>query len=157
MSMLMRGITLVVLVAVLSSSSAAQGTGTSSTPVPVPPFVLRGLEQLQRDSADAAIGTWTATWTAPGDVAKAQVLRESMRQLRELAGLVQGCEIVKVEAVGTHLRRAYVLFRYPTQPIFAQFVVYGPQDVPAETDWKLVTVTWNTNPAEAWPPTVWVR
>ena len=156
--------TMAAVVAALPSTAFAQGsTGADRRPASpsasaaVPPFIRRGLEQLRTDSVDAAIATWTATWTSPSDSATAQTLVGSMRQLRQLAGASQGYEIVGVEPVGAHLRRIYVLFRFPSQPIFAHFVVYAPKDAVTEQDWRLVTVTWNTNPAEAWPPTVWVR
>lgn len=158
---------LVALLVMLSARTAtgqrsAAATGSAATPVaplraPVPPFILRGLEQFGADSADAAIATWTAAWSASADSGKATTLLASLRQIRELAGAPLGFEVVGTEAVGLHLRRVYVLLRYGTQPIFAQFVAYSPRDRPTEADWKLATVTWNTSPGEAWPPSVWVR
>jgi hypothetical protein len=77
--------------------------------------------------------------------------------VRLLAGPVEGYEVVGVEPVGMHLRRIYVLFRYTTRPIYAHFVVYNPKEKVPDKDWRVVTVTWNTNPADAWPPSVWPR
>ena len=140
-----------------AAAPGSAATPLAPLPAPVPPFILRGLEQFRADSADAAIGTWTASWTASTDAGKATTLIASLRQIRELAGPPLGFDLIGSEAVGVHLRRVYVLLRYGTQPIFAQFVAYTPKDRPTEADWKLVTVTWNTNPSEAWPPSVWSR
>lgn len=154
------------LVMLAARSAAAQrpaaATGSAATPLaplptPVPSFILRGLEQFRADSADAAIGTWTASWTAATDSGKAGTLLASLRQIREFAGPPLGFDVIGSEAIGLHVRRVYVLLRYGTQPIFAQFVAYSPKDRPTDADWKLVTVTWNTIPSEAWPPSVWSR
>jgi hypothetical protein len=140
-----------------SAASAQRGTGSAASPPAVPSFILRGLDQLRADSTAAAIATWTIAWRAPGDSSKALTLLASLQQLHEMAGAPLGYEIVGSESVGVHLRRIYVLLRYDTQPLFAQFVAYSPTDRATDSGWKLVTVTWNTNPTEAWPPSVWSR
>ena len=137
-------------------TASAQRAGGAAQP-PTPQFILRGLEQMRADSAAAAIATWTSSWKAPADASKAASLLASLDQLHDMIGVPVGYEVVGSEAIGLHLRRVYVLIRYESQPLFAQFVAYSVSDHPAEGDWRLATVTWNTNVLEAWPPSLWSR
>ena len=145
------------VLAATPSIASAQRTPASSPAPATPQFILRGLDELRSDSAAAAIATWTAAWKTPGDASKAAGLLASLQQIREMGGVPLGYDVVGTEAVGAHLRRVYVLLRYESQPLFAQFVAYSPDERPAEGDWKLATVTWNTTVTEAWPPSLWSR
>jgi hypothetical protein len=117
--------------------------------------VLHGLELLKADSAEAAVGTWAAAWSTPGDAGKASQLLASLAQIAAAAGKCRGYDVLTVEPVGPHLRRVSVLLRYERQPIFAEFITYDRGIT--TPDWMVASVKWNTDPVQALPSSVWSR
>jgi len=110
---------------------------------------------LRADSADAAVELWSATWTGPGDDGKADVIRNGLRQVAELAGRVSGHDIVAVTALTPNYLRAYILVRYERLPVFMELRLYN--GATGNPSWRITAVNFNTDAAKIFPESIWPR
>jgi hypothetical protein len=49
-----------------------------------------------------------------------------------------------------HISRVYVVLLYEIQPVYVMVLVYRPGD----TDWRVATVNWNTDPDKVVPASI---
>lgn len=104
----------------------------------LPPVVTRGLELLDAGKCDSAFTLWTSTWTGPEEAGKSQQLVGSCGTMAHL-GTLSGHDVIRTVAITEHLTRVFVLLRYSNQPVYLMLVAYKPG-----SDWKVMTVNWNT-------------
>lgn len=147
--MRLRSLILVVLVALLGRDAAAQ------TPTRLPRIVERGFELLARDSAEAAIAYWTEAWDHEADASKAEQLINILKPIAEYAGAIRGVDVVATRPLSPNYIRIFVIIRYTRMPVFAEIRPYNSGG--ATEDWRMATITINTDPAKVFPPDVWPR
>jgi len=134
---LMRIPALLVLLLAVQARASAQAAPQS--------IVVKGLETLASGHCRDAINGWTTAWTGQ-DAFKRTELINGCDYLDQI-GTIHGYDILNVTDVTPHLQRVYVLLRYENQPVYLLVVAYEPKD-----EWKIVTVTWNTDPDKVLPP-----
>jgi hypothetical protein len=113
---------------------------------PVPPIVTRGLVALRDSGYEEALDIWVSDWTGPTEVGKRAQLAAAFAQISQFAGPVLLYDLVRVVDVSPHLKRIYVLLGYERQPAYMLIVVYKPA-----ADWKVVTLTFNTDARQVFP------
>ncbi len=127
------------LLTILPTAAAAQSTQP-------PAFVIQGLEAYVHQDRGAAVNIWTASWGEEFGAQREQ-LNASIRQLEQTLGKPTGYEVVRTVSVGQRIRRVYMLLWFESQPLFGFANTYEAPNA----GWKLVDITWHTNPREVWP------
>jgi hypothetical protein len=129
----------------------ALGYSNLAAQAALPDPVASGLESLKGGQCANAFDLWTNSWTDPGEAGNRDQLRGSCAYLSKL-GELRGIEILDRPAIGVNIAYTYVTLLYEKQPVFMLLVAYRPA-----TEWKVMTVNWNTDamkvlPAKLLPP-----
>jgi hypothetical protein len=135
------------LVATIVLLLGMDATTSASVAEHLPPPMLKGLQALQDGKCRDAFDLWTSSWQSGDDAVKRQQLMSGCELLAQVGGPFHGYDIVRVVNVTPHLCRAFVLLRYEKQPMYLLLTAYAPSD----DQWKVVTVTWHTDPNQVFP------
>lgn len=138
----------ILLVAVCSLAGFAPAMSAQTTPQ-VPSIVSQGLETLRTKGYEAALDLWTVGWDGPEDEGKREQLSTGFHRVQEIAGEVEGADIVKVVVISPNLTRVYAVLRYARQPVFFSIEAYR-----ASTEWKIVSLKFNTTMGVVFPPSL---
>ena len=141
-------------VALLALALLSPLTAAAQRPA-LPPILTRAFALLEADSLEASTRLWVGTLTSPSDSARIETILSWLQRTREFAGAFRGYDVINTELVSPHLMRTYVLMVYERQPVYGQVVMYNPGSDPP--GWHVQSVTWNTDPAKAWPSTLWTH
>jgi len=113
---------------------------------PLPPIVQQGLDALKQGKCQEMFDLWTKVWP---EMQKAQ-MTASCSALQQFGGEFRGYDVLRTVDITPHLSRVYVVLLYEIQPIYVMVVVYRP----GETDWKVASVNWNTDPDKVIPASI---
>lgn len=113
---------------------------------PIPTLVQQGLDSLTKGRCQGAFDLWTKSWL---EVQKAQ-MAPTCSAFQEYGGVFHGYEVLKTVEITPHLTRVYVVLLYQIQPIYMMVVLYRP----GETEWKVSSVNWHTDPDKVVPPSI---
>ena len=121
-------------------------SGASAQEVEPAPIVMEGLAAFQRNGSEAAIAAWTHGWDI-GDSSKVSVLKESLANIRQAYGEVEGYEVLHTSTLSSRIRRTYAVIWFDGRPLFTFFQAY---EAP-EGRWRILDLKWNTNWSEVLP------
>lgn len=145
--------TRILILAVLLALSARETAAQAATPLPR--IVERGFELLARDSADAAIKFWTTAWDHEADAGKTEQLLTMLQPISEYAGSIRGVDVVATRPLSPNYIRIFAIVRYERMPVFIEIRPYNSGG--ATEDWRMATITLNTDPTKVFPPDIWPR
>ena len=113
----------------------------------VPDVVTDGLAAYAGRGVDAALDVWLESWSDEDRAVARPQLRTVFQRFDEQAGPMLGYDHVGFARWGERAGRVYVIMLFENQPIYARFDVYRPTN-----RWNVVNVTVNTDPAQVFPP-----
>ena len=126
----------------VAAASAAQGLS-------VPSIVRRGLDAYRSGGADAAVRAWLANSPLAHDSGAANSV-SFLHRLEQLYGPVIGDDVLKVNAIGTHVVRAYVVLLYEKGPVYMWFECYQTP----RAQWLISAFLFNARPDAILPPSL---
>jgi hypothetical protein len=133
-------------IATLVLSFAASPLPLAARQADVPPLAMAGLEAFRAAGADSAIAVWLsgARFDSP---ATRSTLGQAFARMEEQAGRQVGFDIVRSLAIGTHVRRIYVVLHFEGAPAYLYLEFYL-----APTGWIAQAIEFNGNPRDVFPP-----
>ncbi len=147
--MTLRVLILFVCATLVGRDAAAQAVST------LPPNVQRGFELFARDSATAAIAYWATDWTHEIDAGKAEQLVNGFTTIADYAGAIRGVDLVAVRHISPNFLRVFAIIRYERMPVFLELRPYNSGR--SAPDWRMATITFNTDATKVFPPDLWPR
>lgn len=139
----MKRLAILLLVLLVSGPEAAL-SGQARPPLPA--VVIEGLDALVGGHPEAAVRLWTATWTGPENVGKADQLTEGFESVIVVAGPIVGYDWLTTKAISDRVWHIYLIIRGENMPLFARFAVYKPR-----AEWIVTSINFHTDAEKVFP------
>lgn len=139
---LKRAVAIIVTCVALSAATyAAQGPS-------VPPVVRRGLDAYRSNGGDAAIRAWLVNSPLANDSGAANSVIV-LRRLEQVYGSMVGDEVLKVNPIGNHVVRVYVVLLFQKGPVYMWLKCYE-----TASQWLVSAFLFNPRPDPILPSTL---
>jgi hypothetical protein len=117
----------------------------------LPPILDAGMRAYRDKGADSALTAWLRGWDRDAaEVARSQ-FHPVFATFDSLGGRFEGYDAFATVNWGPHAKRVYLVLRYERR------VIYGRMDAfLASDDWRALNLTFNTDPANVFPPALLV-
>lgn len=131
------------------------GRVAAQTAATLPPNVQRGFDLMAHDSAAAAVAYWATDWNHEIDAGKAEQIINGLKTIADYAGAVRGVDLVAIRQVSPNFLRVFAIIRYERMPVFLELRPYNSGR--STPDWRMATITFNTDATKVFPPDLWPR
>jgi len=139
---LKRAVAIIVTCVALSAATyTAQGPS-------VPPVVRRGLDAYRSSGGDAAVRAWLVNSPLANDSGAANSVIV-LRRLEQAYGSMVGDEVLKVNAIGNHVVRVYVVLLFQKGPVYMWLECYE-----TASQWLVSAFLFNPRPDPILPSTL---
>ena len=139
---LKRAVAIIVTCVALSAATyAAQGPS-------VPPVVRRGLDAYRSSGGDAAVRAWLVNSPLANDSGAANSVIV-LRRLEQVYGSMVGDEVLKVNPIGNHVVRVYVVLLFQKGPVYMWLECYE-----TASQWLVSAFLFNPRPDPILPSTL---
>src|SRR5690606_21045946 len=121
------------------------GAGAQSAEAEAPPLAAAGLQAYRDGGTDSALTVWFHGGPIDSPESRA-TMRQAFQTMQRRAGAMTGYDFVKTFALGSHVRRVFVVLHYEIRPGFLVLDLYR-----SPGGWTLQNISFNDAAEKVFP------